>query len=69
MNADIFIPARLDSKRLPRKHLMKINEEPLIKILVKRLESSKLVRNVIVCTTNQKTDDELVQFLKKENTS
>ena len=67
MNVDIFIPARLDSKRLPRKHLMKINGESLIKILVKRLENSKLVRNVIVCTTNQKTDDELVQFLKKEN--
>ena len=37
---------------------MKINGESLIKILVKKLENSKLVRNVIVGTTNQKTDDE-----------
>ena len=67
MNVDIFIPARLDSKRLSKKHLMEINGEPLIKILVKRLQKSELIRNVIVCTTDQKTDDELVEFLEKEN--
>ena len=67
MNVDIFIPARLDSERLPKKHLKELNGEPTIKILVKRLEKSKLIRNVIVCTTDQKTDDELVEFLKKEN--
>ena len=67
MNVDIFIPARLDSKRLSKKHLMEINGEQLIKILVKRLQKSELIRNVIVCTTDQKTDDELVEFLEKEN--
>ena len=67
MNVDIFIPSRLDSKRLPKKHLKEINGEPLIKILVKRLQKSKMVRNIIVCTTDQKTDDELVKFLEKEN--
>ena len=46
---------------------MEINGEPLIKILVKRLQKSELIRNVIVCTTDQKTDDELVEFLEKEN--
>lgn len=67
MNIDIFIPARLDSERLSKKHLKEINGEPIIKILVKRLEESRLIRNVIVCTTDQKTDDELVDFLKREN--
>jgi len=46
---------------------MEINGESLIKILVKRLQKSELIRNVIVCTTNQKTDDELVEFLEKES--
>lgn len=67
MNSDIFIPARLYSKRLPKKHLKKINGEPLIKLLVKRLKKSKKVRHVVVCTTDQKSDDELVEFLKREN--
>lgn len=66
LNIDVFIPARLDSKRLPKKHLKKINDESMIKLLVKRLEKSKKIRHVIVCTTNQKSDDELISFLKNE---
>ncbi len=67
MNSDVFIPARLDSIRLPKKHLKKINGEQLIKLLVKRLEKAERIRHVIVCTTNQKSDDELISFLEKEN--
>ena len=63
---DIFILARLNSKRLPKKQLKKINNQPILKILVNRLKKSKNVRNIIICTTNKKTDDPLVDFLKKE---
>jgi len=66
LNSDIFIPARLDSKRFPKKHLKKINGESSIKLLVKRLEKSKKIRHVIVCTTNQESDDELISFLENE---
>jgi|TARA_B110000438_G_scaffold283067_1_gene310710 spore coat polysaccharide biosynthesis protein SpsF (cytidylyltransferase family) len=66
LNSDIFIPARLNSKRFPKKHLKKINGESLIKLLVKRLEKSKKIRHVIVCTTNQESDDELISFLENE---
>lgn len=66
MNTDIFILARLDSQRLSKKQLQKIGNEYLLKILVNRLKKSKKIRNVIVCTTNKKTDEELVKFLKKE---
>ena len=66
-NIDVFILARLDSKRLPKKQLKKINNQHLIKILVERLKKSKKVRNVIVCTTIDKTDDPLVKLLKTEN--
>lgn len=67
MNSDIFIPARLDSKRLPKKHLKKINNEPLIKLFINRMKKSTKIRHVVVCTTDEKSDDELVEFLKKEN--
>ena len=67
MQADIFIPARLDSTRLPEKHLQEINHVPIIKHLVNRLNSCNSIKNIIVCTTNSKHDDKLVQFLEKEN--
>jgi len=66
MNTDIFIPVRLDSSRLPKKHLKKINNIPIIELLVQRLKKVKNVRNIIVCTTNKESDDELVKFLVKK---
>ena len=65
MNIDIFIPARLDSSRLPKKHLKKINDTTSIQLLVNRLKKVKNFRNIIVCTTTKKSDDELVKFLIK----
>jgi len=67
MNADIFIPARLDSTRLPKKQLKIINGVPIIKILIDRLRNAKKIRDIIVCTTTSKTDDELVLYLEKIN--
>jgi spore coat polysaccharide biosynthesis protein SpsF (cytidylyltransferase family) len=65
-NIDIFILARLGSERLPKKILKKINNEQILKILVNRLKKSKKIRNIVVCTTNKKIDDPLINFLKKE---
>ena len=67
MNYDIFIPIRLASKRLPNKALLTINDKPIIKYLIERLERVKKIRKIIVCTTNLKNDDDLVDFLHKEN--
>lgn len=65
-NVDIFIPARLASKRLPKKHLMKIKNKTIIELLVNKLRKSKKIRRVIVCTTKLKSDDDLVNFLKEK---
>ena len=67
MNCDIFIPARLESTRFPEKHLQEINSKPLIKYLIQRLQKCKNIRNIIVCTTDSKSDEKLIQFLKKED--
>ena len=67
MNYDIFIPIRLESKRLPKKALLKINNKPIIKYLIERLEKVKKIRKIIICTTKLKSDDELVDYLNKEN--
>lgn len=67
INCDIFIPVRLDSTRLPKKHLKTINNKPALKHLIDRLRQCKKIRHIIVCTTELSSDDELVLFLKQEN--
>lgn len=67
MNIDIFIPIRLGSKRLPKKALKTINDKPIVKYLIERLENVSNVRNIIVCTTTSETDDELTDYLSKNN--
>ena len=67
MNCDVFIPIRLSNTRLPKKALKEINEIPVVKYLIERIKKSKKTRNVIVCTTKNEKDDELVKFLEKEN--
>lgn len=66
MNIDIFIPARLESSRLPRKHLEKILDKPSIVTLVNRMKTTNS-RKIIVCTTTKPSDDPLIDVLKKEN--
>ena len=68
MNVDIFILARLNGSRLPRKHFAKIDGKSVIWYLINRLKSAKKVRHIIVCTTNLMSDDPLVEFLEKEGT-
>ena len=67
LNADIFIPVRLHSKRLPAKHLRLINGEPALLKLIRRLKRCKKTRKIVVCTTTNFYDDKLVHFLEKES--
>ena len=67
MNIDIFIPARLSSSRLPKKHLEKINDLTIIENIVNRLKTCENYNNIVVCTTTDKSDDSLVNFLKTKN--
>lgn len=67
MNYDIFIPVRLDSSRLPNKAFKEIGGIPVIHLLIKRLSSIPKVRKIVVCTTSEKSDDVLVEYLKKNN--
>lgn len=61
----IITQARLGSTRLPGKVLLKVNEEELLKIHLKRLSKSRLTNKIIVATTiNQ--EDEQIAILGKE---
>ena len=66
INADVFILARLDSTRLPKKQLSKIDGIPVLKLLINRIKFAKKFRKIIVCTTTRDTDEPLIEFLEKE---
>lgn len=61
----VIVQARMSSSRFPGKILMKIGKFPLIYYVVKRLES--LGYPVIVCTSDQASDDMLCEYLRSEN--
>ena len=62
-----LIQARMGSKRLPNKVLQKINKRTILNIMISRLKNSKQIEKIIVCTTNKKEDDKIVNFCKKNN--
>lgn len=67
MNCPIFLIVRTASTRLPEKALTEIEGNPLIKILIDRISQAKIPDKIIVCTTSDKSDDRLVEFLIKNN--
>ncbi len=67
MNADIFVLVRLSNTRLPGKAMKMIDGKPVLKYLIDRLQSTKKIRNIVVCTTASESDDILVDYLKNEN--
>ena len=67
MNCDIFIPIRLANSRLPGKALKDYNGKPIIFSLIERLKKCNKVRNLVVCTTNNESDDNLVNILQENN--
>ena len=69
MQYDVFIPVRLNSKRLPKKALKKIDDKPIIQYLIERLQQLKKIKNIVICTTDEKSDDELVEFLESNDFS
>lgn len=66
MNIGFLITARLKSKRLPLKILKKIGHKALIHFMVDRIKQSKNINKIIVCTSNLKQDNDLVNLCKKK---
>lgn len=63
---DVFIPVRLSSSRLPHKAMSLIDKKPVIQYLLERLQHTKKIRKIIVCTTRNRSDDTLVDFLENK---
>ena len=59
------IQARCSSKRFPNKILKIVYGKPLIHHVILKLLKSKKISKIIVATSNHKSDDKLIKFLKK----
>ena len=60
-----IIQVRFNSKRLPGKALLKINDKTVLENIIERLKKSKSVKKIIVSTSNKKSDDPIVIFAKR----
>ena len=60
MDQILVIPARLGSKRLPKKVISEVNGKPLILFLLERLKRCKEISKILIATTTNKEDDLLV---------
>lgn len=61
-----IIQARTNSRRFPKKILHLIKGRPLIQHVIERVKKSKSVKDIIVATSKNKSDDNLISFLKKK---
>jgi len=61
----VFIPARLSSTRLPSKSLLKIKGKFCLQYLIQRIQRSKEHDLIILCTTTNSSDDDLIDLAKK----
>ena len=62
-----IVQARLSSKRLPNKVLLKVCGKPLIEYLFDRLKKVKKIDKIILATSNSTKDDELIKFSNNLN--
>ena len=60
-----IIQARMDSTRLPNKVLKEIENIPMISHIINRVKKSKNVEQIVLATTNKKTDKVLLEIAKK----
>jgi len=66
-NIIAVVEARMTSSRLPGKHLLQANGKPMLQHLVDRLKRVSLLNDIVIATTTNSADDELVNFAKSNN--
>ena len=63
-----IIQTRMGSKRLPGKVMKKLDEQKtVLDYVIDQIGNSKLINKIIIATTNESEDDEVVQFAKNRN--
>lgn len=66
MKFGLIVLCRYSSSRLPGKILKEINGKPLLQHIIERLKKT-CVENIIVATSNEKSDQPIVDFCSRNN--
>ena len=61
-----IIEARMSSKRLPGKVMLKIQNKYILDILINRVKKSNKINKIIVATSKNVKDDKIINFCKKK---
>jgi len=64
---DVIVEARSKSKRFPKKVLKKIGNKKVLEIMIDRLKNIDGINDIIIATTRNKEDEEIVKIAKKKN--
>lgn len=65
----VFITARTQSSRLPKKCLLEINGKLIIEHIIERAKLIKKSNRIVLCTTQEEYDDILCEIAEKHNIS
>ena len=65
MPITIFLQARMSSKRLPGKVLLKIKGKTVINLIINRLKKVNFKKKIIILTSNNKSDAPIVKYCIK----
>lgn len=63
----LILQARMSSKRLPGKVMTLINGKPLLQHVVNQCELSGISGPIIVCTSNEQSDNPIYEYCKNNN--
>jgi len=64
-----IIQARTSSQRLKNKLMIEIKGKPMISYVIKSIKKSKMIKKLVIATSNKKSDDHLAQYLKRNFTN
>jgi len=67
MNVLLILQARGGSKRFPEKVLKKIQKIPMIMLILNRINKCRSIDKIVVASSENKSSDNLVNLLKKNN--
>jgi len=64
-NVGCIIQARMGSTRLPGKVMLNVEDQkPVLYFVIKQLQKCKLIDKIIVATTTNEEDDQIVNYSK-----
>ena len=60
-----IIQARTSSRRFKNKVMIEIKGKPMISHVIESIKKSKMIKKLVIATSNKKSDDLLAQYLKR----